>query len=135
MAGAVSKHRMSEARPLPEWFVDQQQVLFLQVERPLLTLLPELDEAARRTLARTLFSAVHGIVCPWPRGKARVLTLARSPQPAHGSRARYRDGSGRASLGRPDRVGLIDCWFSNIYGICQSVNAAYPIFASKLPSL
>src|SRR6266478_717508 len=59
---ALFEHRMSEARPLPEWFVDQQQVLFLQVERPLLTLLPELDEAARRTLARTLFSAVHGIV-------------------------------------------------------------------------
>src|SRR6267143_1474974 len=59
---ALFEHRMSEGRPLPEWFVDQQQVLFLQVERPLLTLLPELDEAARRTLARTLFSAVHGIV-------------------------------------------------------------------------
>jgi AcrR family transcriptional regulator len=59
---ALFDHRMSEARPLPQWFVDQQHALFAQVERPLVTLLPELDPDARRTLARTLFSAVHGIV-------------------------------------------------------------------------
>src|SRR5262249_25451911 len=59
---ALFEHRMSEARALPAWFAEQQQMLFTQVERPLLTLLPELDPDARRTLARTLFSAVHGIV-------------------------------------------------------------------------
>jgi AcrR family transcriptional regulator len=59
---ALFEHRMSEARPLPQWFVDQQHALFAQVERPLVTLLPDLDPDARRTLARTLFSAVHGIV-------------------------------------------------------------------------
>jgi len=59
---ALFEHRMSEARPLPQWFVDQQHALFAQVERPLVTLLPELEGDARRTLARTLFSAVHGIV-------------------------------------------------------------------------
>jgi AcrR family transcriptional regulator len=59
---ALFDHRMSEARPLPQWFVDQQHALFAQVERPLVTLLPDLDPDARRTLARTLFSAVHGIV-------------------------------------------------------------------------
>jgi AcrR family transcriptional regulator len=59
---ALFEHRMSEARPLPEWFVEQQHALFAQVERPLTTLLPELDRDARRILARTLFSAVHGIV-------------------------------------------------------------------------
>jgi len=37
-------------------------MLFTHVERPLLTLLPALEGDARRTLARTLFSAVHGIV-------------------------------------------------------------------------
>ena len=59
---ALFEHRMSEARPLPEWFVEQQHALFAQAERPLAALLPELDRDARRTLARTLFSAVHGIV-------------------------------------------------------------------------
>jgi AcrR family transcriptional regulator len=59
---ALFEHRMSEARPLPEWFVEQQHVLFAQAERPLGTLLPELDPDARQILARTLFSAVHGIV-------------------------------------------------------------------------
>ncbi len=56
------EHRMSEARLLPQWFVEQQHQLFAQVERPLVTLLPDLDLDARRILARTLFSAVHGIV-------------------------------------------------------------------------
>ena len=59
---ALFEHRMSEARSLPEWFVQQQHALFAQVEQPLRTLLPELDADARRILARTLFSAVHGVV-------------------------------------------------------------------------
>ena len=42
--------------------MEQQQGLFAEVEQPLTVLLPELDEGARRVLARTLFSAVHGIV-------------------------------------------------------------------------
>jgi len=59
---ALFEHRMSAARRLPEWFIEQQQLLFAQVEGPLVALLPELDREARRILARTLFSAVHGIV-------------------------------------------------------------------------
>jgi AcrR family transcriptional regulator len=59
---ALFEHRMSEARPLPEWFVEQQHRLFAQLERPLEALLPELDRDTRRILARTAFSAVHGIV-------------------------------------------------------------------------
>ena len=58
---ALFEHRMGEDRPLPEWFVEQQHRLFAQVERPLCTLLPELDRDAHTILARTVFSAVHGI--------------------------------------------------------------------------
>src|SRR5712692_8933953 len=47
---ALFEHRMSEARPLPEWFVEQQQGLFAEVERPLTVLLPEFDRDARRVL-------------------------------------------------------------------------------------
>jgi AcrR family transcriptional regulator len=59
---ALFEHRMSEARPLPPWFVEEQHRLFAQVEQPLAALLPGLDPASRRVLARTLFSAVHGVV-------------------------------------------------------------------------
>ena len=59
---ALFEHRMSEPHLLPEWFVEQQHALFTQLERPLAKLLPELDADPRRLLARTLFSAVHGIV-------------------------------------------------------------------------
>jgi AcrR family transcriptional regulator len=59
---ALFEHRMNEARPLPEWFVEHQHRLFAQLERPLEALLPELDRDLRRILARTVFSAVHGIV-------------------------------------------------------------------------
>ena len=59
---ALFEHRMSETRPLPEWFVEQQHRLFAQLERPLEALLPKLDRDTRRILARTVFSAVHGIV-------------------------------------------------------------------------
>jgi AcrR family transcriptional regulator len=59
---ALFEHRMSEQHPLPDWFIEQQQVMFAQVEWPLVTLLPELGRDARRILARTLFSAVHGII-------------------------------------------------------------------------
>ncbi|HJU18034.1 MAG TPA: TetR/AcrR family transcriptional regulator [Stellaceae bacterium] len=59
---ALFEHRMAPGRPLPEWFIEQQRVLFAQIERPLTALLPEFDRGARRIFARTLFSAVHGIV-------------------------------------------------------------------------
>ena len=70
------EHRMSEDRPLPEWFVEQQHQLFTQVERPLAALLPELDQDARRILARTVFSAVHGIVALGLEEKLVSLSLS-----------------------------------------------------------
>jgi AcrR family transcriptional regulator len=59
---ALFEHRMAQNRPLPDWFVEQQHMLFAQVERPLTALLSEFESGARRIFARTLFSAVHGIV-------------------------------------------------------------------------
>jgi AcrR family transcriptional regulator len=73
---ALFEHRMSEARPPPDWFVERQQRLFAQVERPLATLLPELDRDARRVLARTVFSAVHGIVALGLEEKLASLQLS-----------------------------------------------------------
>jgi AcrR family transcriptional regulator len=59
---ALFEHRISEAHSLPDWYVGQQQMLFAQVEGPLAMLLSGLDDDRRRILARTLFSAVHGVV-------------------------------------------------------------------------
>jgi AcrR family transcriptional regulator len=59
---ALFEHRIIGAHSLPDWYVEQQRVLFTQVEGPLATLLPGLDDERRRILARTLFSAVHGVV-------------------------------------------------------------------------
>ena len=59
---ALFEHRIGEAHSLPDGYVEQQRVLFGQVEGPLAMLLPGLDDERRRVLARTLFSAVHGVV-------------------------------------------------------------------------
>lgn len=59
---ALFEHRLSDGRSLPDWYVEQQHMLFAQVEGPLANLLPELDDNRRRVLARTMFSAVHGMV-------------------------------------------------------------------------
>jgi AcrR family transcriptional regulator len=72
---ALFEHRMSEGRSLPEWFVEQQHRLFAQVEQPLGALLPQLDQRARRGLARTVFSAVHGIVALGLEEKLAPLSL------------------------------------------------------------
>ena len=73
---ALFEHRMSGDRSLPEWFVEQQHWLFAQVEQPLTALLPELDREGRRILARTVFSAVHGIVALGLEEKLVSLSLS-----------------------------------------------------------
>ncbi|OYW75200.1 MAG: TetR family transcriptional regulator, partial [Asticcacaulis sp. 32-58-5] len=48
--------------PLPEWNKSAQFGLFAHVAEPLKVLMPEADDMAVTVTARTLFSAVHGIV-------------------------------------------------------------------------
>lgn len=59
---ALFDHRLGEGHDLPDWFNEQQQRLFGLIEEPLAALLPGLEPGSRRILARTVFSAVHGIV-------------------------------------------------------------------------
>jgi AcrR family transcriptional regulator len=59
---ALFDHRMREGKELPEWHLQEQDVLFLHVIRPLRMLVPEIDEQTAALTARTLFSAVHGVV-------------------------------------------------------------------------
>lgn len=59
---ALFDHRSPEGKDLPEWYLDQQQRLFAFIEQPLRILQPGLRGKQLELLARSLFSAVHGIV-------------------------------------------------------------------------
>jgi AcrR family transcriptional regulator len=59
---ALFQHRMAGGRPPPEDYLREQGRLFSLVEAPLARLRPDLAPERRRLLARTLFSATHGIV-------------------------------------------------------------------------
>ncbi len=58
---ALFEHRLSRGTPIPDWYADVRNQLFRRLEAPLASLLPDQDPAARARLARTLFSAVHGV--------------------------------------------------------------------------
>jgi AcrR family transcriptional regulator len=59
---ALFEHRLPAGAPLPEWYAQARNDLFGRLEAPLAAILPGSDPAARAGLARTLFSAVHGVV-------------------------------------------------------------------------
>ncbi|SED24863.1 transcriptional regulator, TetR family [Rhizobiales bacterium GAS188] len=59
---ALFEHRLPEGRSVPEWLVADQARLFGKVEALLEPLMPLTAAADRALLARSLFSAVHGVV-------------------------------------------------------------------------
>jgi AcrR family transcriptional regulator len=59
---AVFDHRLPPGKAAPDWYLDDQMRLFGYVEGPLGELLPGLSTARRALVARSLFSAVHGLV-------------------------------------------------------------------------
>jgi AcrR family transcriptional regulator len=59
---ALFEHRMAEGRPVPEGYSAHLRRLFAQLDGPLSVLRPDLDGERREALARTLFSALHGVV-------------------------------------------------------------------------
>ncbi|GGE32970.1 TetR family transcriptional regulator [Agaricicola taiwanensis] len=56
------EHRIAEGAELPDWSVTDQMILFRHIARPLARLAPGMSEAERAVFARTLFSAVHGVI-------------------------------------------------------------------------
>ena len=72
---ALFDHRLPEGRALPAWFVAQQMRLFSYVEQPLHELAPGLPADGLALLARSLFSAVHGIVTLGLEEKLGVVPL------------------------------------------------------------
>lgn len=59
---ALFDHHLPEGSELPGWYLDQQRQIFAFIEQPLRLLQPDLTEQQFAILARSLFSAVHGIV-------------------------------------------------------------------------
>ena len=59
---ALFEHRMAPGKPVPEWAVSEQMNLFRHIYHPLAALFPKRTPAELGVMARSLFSAVHGMV-------------------------------------------------------------------------
>ena len=59
---ALFEHRMASGEPTPDWAVREQLRLFRHIVGPLAEIAPYLSPEERAMRARTLFSAVHGVV-------------------------------------------------------------------------
>ncbi|RXT33583.1 TetR/AcrR family transcriptional regulator [Bradyrhizobium betae] len=59
---AMFEHRMEADKALPDWSVDDQLQLFRHIYKPLAALFPERGTEELGITARSLFSAVHGMV-------------------------------------------------------------------------
>jgi AcrR family transcriptional regulator len=59
---ALFGHRLPEGQAVPDWHLAEQLRLFAHIEEPLRAIRPDLDGPALALLARSLFSAVHGVV-------------------------------------------------------------------------
>jgi AcrR family transcriptional regulator len=59
---ALFEHRLPPGVAPPQWYVDARNRLFNRLDAPLSRLLPGANQLARAAFARTLFSAVHGVV-------------------------------------------------------------------------
>lgn len=59
---ALFEHRMQSGKDVPEWASAEQMALFRHIHAPLVALFPKRSPAELGVLARSLFSAVHGMV-------------------------------------------------------------------------
>ena len=59
---ALFEHRMAPGKPVPEWAISEQMDLFRHIYRPLAAQFPARTPLELGVTARSLFSAVHGMV-------------------------------------------------------------------------
>ena len=59
---ALFEHRMEANKVVPDWSVDDQMRLFRHIHKPLVALFPKRTPDELGITARSLFSAVHGMV-------------------------------------------------------------------------
>src|SRR6476620_11521471 len=72
---ALFDHRLAEGRDVPAWYQANLARLFVYIEEPLRRLAPGIAPPERMQLARSLFSAVHGIVLIGLEEKLQSLPL------------------------------------------------------------
>ena len=72
---ALFEHRMTDGHALPAWYEARRAAAFNPIAVPVALLRPKLPEAERALLARTLFSAVHGMVVLGLEGRITTVTL------------------------------------------------------------
>jgi AcrR family transcriptional regulator len=72
---AVFDHRLPRGRSVPDWFVSEQGRLFDFVAAPLRELRPGTGPEEHALLARSLFSAVHGVVVLGLEEKLQAMPL------------------------------------------------------------
>ena len=72
---AVFDHRLPEGRDIPDWYLEDQRRLFDHVEAVLQRLQPDVSRERRALLARSLFSAVHGLVLLGLEEKLQLVPL------------------------------------------------------------
>ncbi|WP_407116713.1 TetR/AcrR family transcriptional regulator [Bradyrhizobium sp. LMG 9283] len=85
---ALFEHRMEADKVVPDWSVHDQLQLFRHIYRPLAALFPERTPEELGITARSLFSAVHGMVAlgleqklvavPLPALRKEIATLVRA---------------------------------------------------------
>ena len=73
---ALFEHRMPPDKPLPDWAVADQMHLFRHIHQPLATLFPQRSFDDISVTARSLFSAVHGMVALGLEQKLVAVPLA-----------------------------------------------------------
>ena len=59
---ALFEHRMQPGKAVPEWAISEQMELFRHIYKPLAALFPQRSPKQLGVTARSLFSAVHGMV-------------------------------------------------------------------------
>ncbi len=72
---ALFEHRPPLGKPLPDRYLEEQRQLFRLVEEPVGELQPHLSSERRALVARSLFSAVHGMVMLGLEEKLQTLPL------------------------------------------------------------
>ena len=73
---ALFDHRLAEDKDVPAWYQANLHRLFVYIEEPLRRLAPDMAPLERMQLARSLFSAVHGIVLIGLEEKLQSIPLA-----------------------------------------------------------
>ena len=72
---AMFDHQPPAGRAIPDWYLADQMRLFSYVEEPLKVLQPGIATARRALIARSLVSAVHGIVVLGLEEKLQLIPL------------------------------------------------------------